>query len=146
VASRNAKSTKPGRRDNSPLANFAPSELDEEVLNSQVLGWERHIDKNTGDMYLFNTKAGEPRWTAPGVEVMPMKTSEATLLTLMDGWMVFVGCFAVVCVSDSCSEVLHRLSPDFGLLVAVGKYSGSFSITLLSATTQDSPLVVGDLR
>jgi hypothetical protein len=46
----------------------------EEVLNSQVLGWERHIDKGTGDMYLFNTKTGETRWTAPDVEVMPMKT------------------------------------------------------------------------
>jgi hypothetical protein len=47
--------------------------LDAKILNGQVLGWERHIDKDTGDMYLFNTKIGETRWTAPGVEVTPMK-------------------------------------------------------------------------
>jgi hypothetical protein len=47
--------------------------LDEEVLNSQVLGWERHIDKDPSDMYFFNSKAGETRWIAPNVEVTPTK-------------------------------------------------------------------------
>jgi hypothetical protein len=49
------------------------SEADLVPTDINVFDWEKHIDKDSGDVYFFNPKTGATRWTAPGVEVTQVK-------------------------------------------------------------------------
>ena len=44
-----------------------------EINDESIFVWEKHIDKNTGEVYFFNPKTGVSQWDPPTVR--PAKKS-----------------------------------------------------------------------